>query len=244
MKRDRAFTIVEMLVVIGIILVLASLILTSLWVAQGKGREAKCVNNMAQLGKALMMYRDDNSFRGKELNPLRLTLLCQAYRDTFQKELFLCPWDSSRGEEGGKPPSAANQFPELDEPNANPAGPLGVQGIYPCSYMYEFCMAATCSWGWQSFLNDLGPNPDASVDLDGNSSWSSWGEVKKWQMDHGDNASGASFYPETKFPILRCFWHTDKPDSDQDRTAILNLSYTGNVFKSGARWETTALNIP
>jgi hypothetical protein len=87
---------------------------------------------------------------------------------------------------------------------------------------------------------------DAFVDLDGDLTWSSWGEVKSAQMRYGDtyvNPGGDPTawrgYAPTRFPVLRCFWHTDDPNST-DATAIQNLSYTGNVFPSEARWETAS----
>jgi prepilin-type N-terminal cleavage/methylation domain-containing protein len=58
--RVRAFTLIELLVVIAIIGVLASMILPSLAAAKEKGRSAKCVNNMKQLGTGAIMYADDN----------------------------------------------------------------------------------------------------------------------------------------------------------------------------------------
>jgi prepilin-type N-terminal cleavage/methylation domain-containing protein len=59
--RNRAFTLVELLIVIAIIAILASL----LFPAFGKGKEKtqgiSCLNNSRQLSLAWIMYADDNS---------------------------------------------------------------------------------------------------------------------------------------------------------------------------------------
>ena len=59
-KPRRAFTLVEMLVVIAIIAILASLLLPALAVSKKKGQQTKCLSNLHQLGLSMMMYIDDN----------------------------------------------------------------------------------------------------------------------------------------------------------------------------------------
>ena len=59
-RRQQAFTLVELLVVIGIIALLISILLPALSKAMANGRKVKCQANMRSIGQALFAYANDN----------------------------------------------------------------------------------------------------------------------------------------------------------------------------------------
>lgn len=95
--QSPGFTLIELLVVIAIIAVLASLLLPTLSKAKESGRKTKCINNLRNMGLALLMYAEDsNGYIPRGNHPLWWRVLApnlggRTTNDYGKVQVYLCP---------------------------------------------------------------------------------------------------------------------------------------------------------
>lgn len=251
-RRARGgFTLIELLVVIGIIVLLAGLLTPALMKARRKAMQSDCANSLHQFSVACSLYRMHHNDQW----PAWLSTLYPTYID--DQTIYLCIADSRRGEIGGKPPELSDyndhqRFDETDDTAGNP-GPFVIArntSVTACSYFYEM-PAVECSWVQGA---GIGYFPGAVVgDIDRNADGTmTWGEVKAYQLTHGDVYTGGEGYNEIYFPVIRCFHHHRDAKFYVDHTEgggtggthdaeglTLNVAWAGNIFQAPITWELT-----
>ena len=106
-NRRRAFTLVELLVVIAVIGILAALLFPALSAAKAKARRTTCMNNLRQINLGMRMYCDDSSDASPTTGHAQFgTPAWSSYRKQMssyvgvngepsaQDKLFACPADA------------------------------------------------------------------------------------------------------------------------------------------------------
>ena len=95
----RGFTIIELLVVIGIIVLMIGLLLPALSKARETSRRTVCMSNLRQIGIGMQTYRDANGGRVPEAQTLPVdphAPSIMSYLDPHlqgSKEIWECPSD-------------------------------------------------------------------------------------------------------------------------------------------------------
>lgn len=249
-SRSSGFTMLEMLTVICLIGMLASMLSFAVNSARKQARQADCKSNLRQFGAAILVYRGEHEGR----NPPWMSNLFPEYVD--DKHLFVCRSDKNRVKGIGLvrpadlPPeevSVSDTFPEVIDNDGSTVGRHALQNridIKANSYFYEFS-AAKAPTGWETDVPNLDDDPIIA-----------WWEYKENQLRVGDKANGGGKltpkpYSQSRMPIIRCYHHhrelridCHRRNTDGTKSGnfsiggiTLNVAYAGNVLVAPLWWE-------
>ena len=213
MKQRNGFTLMELMVVMGIIIILAAISLPIITMVRKQAKDALCRNNLQQIGIGITGFQQVNG--NKFPATFESLFVSGGVMEGESRKVLICPFDTQKGKSPlmGRPPNW-DVFPELRQGD--------------CSYLFE---AADVPMGTAAqnieFLNGDTWNKHGLT----------WADAKVYALKN-DNTDFKPFRL-SDFPIVRCFFHTTWPSnsSSAKEKRVLNLAWDMSLFWSIPEWE-------
>lgn len=140
-KRHKgAFTLIELLTVMAIVAVLATLLLTAISSAKKASHRARCTSNLRQISLALNMYLDDYEKRSPDLG------LLSASRFLGNRQVLVCPEDKTGGWGNLVNPSPLVAVSSVSIGVDRSSATNGLPDIIPFSYLNPLPWE---DWAWE-----------------------------------------------------------------------------------------------
>lgn len=150
--RARGFTLIELLVVIAIIAILASLAFPAIGSMIERGRSAKCVGNLRQIGAAVQQYVADNDYRfpAIETEPPSLppevenpgTALEKLGSYGINQDVLTCPSDAAKNKNYLKHGTSYHFSPVLQDETPASVKIYSRRGIFEISNVGRLTVAS------------------------------------------------------------------------------------------------------
>ena len=221
MQQRHGFTLMELMVVMGIIIILAAISLPIITMVRKQAKDALCRNNLQQIGIGITGFQQVN-------NNTFPQSLSQMFADNQpmsgeSAKLLLCPFDTKKGTDKtfNRSNLSSSDISELYDPNHS-------NGTKSPAFTYPTFVH---SYAFEAANVDLGPAAEGWWPGKG-----TWANAKVYDLKHGNLTEP---FRLSDFPIVRCFWHATWPASADIKAEkrVLNLAWDMSLFWSIPKWE-------
>ncbi len=233
----KAFTLMELLIVVTIIMVLAGLLFPAFNMIRTQANTVKCMNNLRQIALAMEVYRQnhDETFPG---------YLNELVAEGFTAKSFLCPLDKTHGADphmGRQPPGGPGGWGDYTRLHEN-----GSSYCYEASGKKDATLftANDRDYFYRDQLAADRPAIGTVGWADGKSHQQKFGNLKdpsKGTPGSPDPARYGNPFSASNVPIVRCYWHAPWANvtnaAGRTMKKVNNISFDFNTFWSTPYWE-------